>query len=302
MFDVVPDSYAIENVLIRPAQQAGNFELFFGLNRELAAAHSGKLRLHVCNAQYAIDDAWQLRDIGGRIDYGWSYAGIEWPAAATVSLALSLDPSNDAALSALALVDDMGAAVALNDAFDPVEVAYTASVASSVGQVTVMPATRDAYAAVDYLDVNGDPLADADPDADGFQVDLEVGENVVRVKVGATDGTTTETYTVTMSLAAPGDSSLSALELADDDGGAIALNEPFDPDTLMYTVSVANPVPWITVMPAVNDPNAAGRIPRRRRLCARRRRHGRERPPGRPGGRRQRLPGAGDGIGRHHHE
>ncbi len=46
-------------------------------------------------------------------------------------------------------------------------------------------------------------MVDADASADGHQVDLDVGSNTITVKVTAEDGTTTRTYTVTVTRAAP---------------------------------------------------------------------------------------------------
>ena len=61
------------------------------------------------------------------------------------------------------------------------------------------PGTSDVFAAVEYLDGDGFALADADPVADGHQVDLEVGDNVIGVRVTAQDGIATSNYMVTVS-------------------------------------------------------------------------------------------------------
>ena len=128
----------------------------------------------------------------------------ELGAGAQVTVQLSAELSADATLSGLALADDEGTAVALNEAFVPGETiytAYTASVANPVGQVTVTPATRGPNATVEYLDGDGNPLADADAGTDGQQVALDVGDTVIGVRVTAQDGTT-RTYTVTVTRAA----------------------------------------------------------------------------------------------------
>ena len=200
--------------------------------------------------QLALGDA-SYSGGGTQHDYTWRDAGLDWSAATTVSLALS-DALAVASLSGLELADDEGGAVALNETFDPDGTAYTASVADAVGQVTVTPATRDPDATVDYLDGNGNPLADADGAADGFQVNLEVGDNVIGVRVRARDGTTTRTYTVTVSRVGSTDASLSGLALADDEGGAVALNPRFDPGEAAYTASVANAAERVTVTPATS--------------------------------------------------
>ena len=94
--------------------------------------------------------------------------------------------STDATLSGLSL----GTGVTLSPAFASGTVTYTASVANSVDEVTVTPTTNHASATVEILD--------ADDMEDGFQVALSVGDTVIKVKVTAEDGTSTQTYTVTV--------------------------------------------------------------------------------------------------------
>ena len=106
--------------------------------------------------------------------------------------------STDATLSALSL----GTGVTLSPTFASDTYAYTASVANSVGEVTVAPTTNHGEADVEYLDSSDAALADADSTEDGHQVDLDVGDTVFKVKVTAEDDTTTQTYTVTVTRAA----------------------------------------------------------------------------------------------------
>ena len=137
--------------------------------------------------------------------------GYVWPAPAgfpelvvgdLVTVQLSALPSTDATLSGLALSGN-GAAVALDEPFDPDDTMYTASVANpGPGRVTVRPATSHAYATVKYFDGDGNVLDDADMGTDDHDVDLEVGENVIRVQVTAQDGDTMRTYQVTVTRAA----------------------------------------------------------------------------------------------------
>ena len=61
---------------------------------------------------------------------------------------------------------------------------YQASVAYGVLQITVTGVADDSTSSVAYLDENGDDLLDADPSADR-QVRLDVGENVIQVRVTA---------------------------------------------------------------------------------------------------------------------
>ena len=108
----------------------------------------------------------------------------------------SLTPpaSTDATLSALSL----GTGVTVSQSGN----AYTALVANSVDEVTVTPATNHTGANFVYLDASDSTLADADSSEDGHQVALAVGDTVFKVKVTAEDGTSTQTYTVTVTRAA----------------------------------------------------------------------------------------------------
>ena len=103
-------------------------------------------------------------------------------------------PIMDATLSALSL----GAGVTLSPTFAPDRTAYTATVANGVEKVTVTPATNHADATYKYLDASDTELVDADTNAAGFQVAVAVGDTVFKVQVTAEDGTTTQTYTVTV--------------------------------------------------------------------------------------------------------
>ncbi|MYI68384.1 MAG: hypothetical protein F4103_06430, partial [Boseongicola sp. SB0673_bin_14] len=117
----------------------------------------------------------------------------------TVTVTRAAAASADATLSALALSEGT-----LDPAFDPVIETYAASVANAAVEVTVTATANHAGATVEWLDGDDAALADADDAADGHQARLEEGENVVKMKVTAEDGTTTRTYTVTVTRAATG--------------------------------------------------------------------------------------------------
>ena len=105
--------------------------------------------------------------------------------------------STDATLSALSL----GTGVTLSPTFASDTYAYTVSVANSVDEVTVTLEKSDSDATVEYLDSSDAALPDEDSTSEGHQVTLVVGNTVIKVKVTAEDGTTTQTYTVTVTLA-----------------------------------------------------------------------------------------------------
>ncbi len=110
-------------------------------------------------------------------------------------------PSSDATLSGLGLTRDDGGteiAIALNRAFSATVTDYAAIVASGVHRITIDGTRGDGGATVLYLDGAGSVLTDADANAAGFQVNLNLGVNTIRVKVTAEDGETSEVYTVTV--------------------------------------------------------------------------------------------------------
>ena len=107
-----------------------------------------------------------------------------------------LQPSRDASLSSLSLSD-----ITLAPEFSAKATSYTASVESTVTSTTVTAETtdEDATAAI---------MINDQEDADGT-VDLVAGYNDITVVVTAQDGTTTQSYTVTVLRAAPEDASTS---------------------------------------------------------------------------------------------
>ena len=104
--------------------------------------------------------------------------------------------STDATLSGLGL-----SAGTLSPTFATSTTSYTASVGYGVAETTVNATTSDDGANVEFLDGNDNALTDADANSAGHQVDLDVGENVAKVKVTAEDATTTKTYVLTITRA-----------------------------------------------------------------------------------------------------
>ena len=98
--------------------------------------------------------------------------------------------SNDATLSELSL-----SGVTLSPVFAADTMTYTASVGNDVTSTTVTAKANHDGATVAIFP------ADADDTADGHQVALDVGETAVSVTVTAEDGTTTQTYAVTVTRA-----------------------------------------------------------------------------------------------------
>ena len=104
------------------------------------------------------------------------------------SIVVTILDSDDATLSDLALTDSDATDIDLDQAFASATTGYTVTVDRDIAQVTVTPTTSDSGANVEYLDDSDTGISDADGEADGQQVDLDFGENTVKVKVTAEDG------------------------------------------------------------------------------------------------------------------
>ena len=155
-----------------------------------------------------------------------------------------IPPSSVATLSGLSL----SAGGDLTPEFASDVNAYTVRAVNAVDEVTVTATTTDGDATFDITP------ADADDAAAGHQVSLAVGETAISVAVTAADGTTTNTYTVTVDRAAPpvlDDATLNSLSLSDGE-----LDPEFDEDTEDYTASVDNAVESVTVTAVANHQDA----------------------------------------------
>ena len=93
----------------------------------------------------------------------------------------------DATLSGLSL-----GAGTLAPAFDPATTTYTSSVSNDVASLALTPAASDTKAT---LTVNGNAVTSGQASA---AIALEVGDNVITIEVTAEDGSTTRTYTLTV--------------------------------------------------------------------------------------------------------
>ena len=104
--------------------------------------------------------------------------------------------SSDATLSGLVLTDASSNAITLIPTFVATTKSYTASVTNHVDEVTIVPTVNDSSANYEIQDGDGNALTDSDSNVGDLQVDLDVGDNTIKVEVTAEDTTTTETYTV----------------------------------------------------------------------------------------------------------
>ncbi len=149
-------------------------------------------------------------------------------------------PDQIATLSNLAI-----SAGTLSPAFATATTGYTAAVDNTVIATTATPTVTDATATVT---VNG--LAVSSGTA-SQSIPLAVGPNTITVVVTAQDGSTTKTYTVTITRAPSSNATLSSLALS---SGTLAPS--FISTTTSYTASVANTVATITVTPKTGVPTS----------------------------------------------
>ena len=194
-FTAGPDTYTINTVATGAFD--GGQGLLFSLDSGLTAAVSSSLELHVRGDQFAFSDSADVPQAGV---YFWPTSQ-DWSSEPSVTLTLRGLASMDATLSDLAVSD--GGSDLLT--FASGTTTYTAMVANDVATVTFTATKNDAGASVEYLDADGNVLADADTTEDGFQVVLEValavGANAITVRVTAENGTPVQDYTVTVTRA-----------------------------------------------------------------------------------------------------
>ena len=100
--------------------------------------------------------------------------------------------ATDATLSALTTT-----AGTIAPTFAPATIAYTASVANATTSVTVTPTKNDINATI-QVRVNGGSYAAVASGSPSSALSLNVGSNAIDVLVTAQDGTTTKTYTITI--------------------------------------------------------------------------------------------------------
>ena len=110
----------------------------------------------------------------------------------TVTRAAQSD--TDATLSGLVLERLDGTPIALSPVFASNAIDYTAKVPFAVDEIRVTPTASDSAATIEWRRDTGDFRTVTDD----FLSVLSPGDNIIEVKVTAGDGTTTKTYTVTV--------------------------------------------------------------------------------------------------------
>jgi len=158
----------------------------------------------------------------------------------TYTVSITVPPSTDATLSSLKISKGT-----LSPVFIRTTLGYTASVANTVASITVTPT---ANASVSTIKVNG---ANVTSGTASGAITLNIGVNTINVAVLAQDGTTTETYTITVTKAS------NNAYLANLSVQTATLSPAFAFKTLAYTSSVPNSTSTVTVTPSVLDLTAS---------------------------------------------
>ena len=137
-------------------------------------------------------------DLGTLPARPWNHRGYAFEKGADLPLAiLTGSGSDDRATSQAAALSNLTlSSGALLPAFASGTTSYTAAVANAVSAITVSPTTSETNATVEYLGASDQELADADSNIDGQQVNLDIGENTIKVRVTAEDPSTVRTYTL----------------------------------------------------------------------------------------------------------
>jgi len=132
----------------------------------------------------------------------------------------------------------------LSPVFSSATTSYTATVSNSTSSITVTPTTATA---LQSIKVNGITVTSGTASA---SLPLSVGNNTITTVVTAQDGTTTKTYTTTITRIS-NNANLAGLTLSEG-----ALSPVFAAATTSYTSSVVNAVTSVTVTPTVSDATA----------------------------------------------
>ncbi len=137
----------------------------------------------------------------------------------------------------------------LSPAFSASSTSYTDTVVNSVTSMTVTPTTAGPGATIS---VNGTAVANGTASQ---AISLNLGNNTINVVVTAQDGTTTKTYTITVTRLRSSNADLSGLTISQG-----TLTPAFAAATTSYTDSVADTVTDLTVTPSASDTNSTIRV------------------------------------------
>ena len=211
--DGMAKEFAITDLQLTHVGWSQSRQRDLGKNLVIAFAGVRELRDYEVDNLMLVLDGRSFRflhsDAGGYQARTWWNTGLDWKRGDFVQVRILdrrlagqyAEPSAESSLSGLTLSDRDGNAIALSPAFASGTVNYEAGAGNAVNEITLAATPADGYASVEYLDASDTVIVDADPDATGLQVALDVGATTIRIKVTADDGMTVETYTVTVTRA-----------------------------------------------------------------------------------------------------
>ena len=159
----------------------------------------------------------------------------------TYTVTVTRAPSANADLDGLVLSDGT-----LSPSFTAATTSYTASVPNATSSLTATFLIGHPAAT---LTVNGASVAS---NVATGPISLNVGANTLTAIVTAEDGTTTKTYTVTVTRAPSANADLSGISLS-----AGTLSPAFDAGVTSYTATVPNAAASLTATPTVSDTTAS---------------------------------------------
>jgi hypothetical protein len=125
---------------------------------------------------------------------------------------------------------------------------YTDSVINAVSSLTVTPIASQSAS---VINVNGTPVTSGSA---SNSINLSVGSNIITIVVTAPDGSSNQSYRITVTRDAPalsGDNTLSSLVVSSG-----SLTPTFSGNIKSYKNSVANGVVSVTITPTVNESHA----------------------------------------------
>ena len=112
---------------------------------------------------------------------------------------LPADMASDVSLQSVVLND-----MEIEPTSDEDTTRYRTTVENAVASVTLTVTPNDPQAKLAYFGADDQELADADAGTEGYQADLVVGDNTVKVKVTSPDETATQTYVIVVTRAGAG--------------------------------------------------------------------------------------------------
>jgi gliding motility-associated-like protein len=166
----------------------------------------------------------------------------------TYSITVTRAPSNNALLSILKLTPS---SALVNTGAVGGTTTYTTSVSNATASVTITPTTQDATATIKVNAVNV-----TSGTASG-SIALPVGQTIINTVVTAQDGTTTHTYSVTVTRAPSSDALLSIIKLTP---ASVLTNTGTTGNATTYTTPVSNATTSVTVTPTAHDATATIKV------------------------------------------